>query len=117
VARRTHAVVTVANHQRAPRHEITLYENDRRHWLALTYLFQIVSNMPLVRRQQGQIARTQNIFRNVLSPRHATSFGHEAPSLRVAELKGQVSERTFILGFTRARRPLSYMFCHSVGTR
>jgi hypothetical protein len=24
----------------------------------------------------------------VLSPRHATSFGHEAPSLRVAELKG-----------------------------
>jgi hypothetical protein len=53
----------------------------------------------------------------VLSPWHATSFGHEASSLRVAELKRQVSERTFILGFTRAGCPLSYMFCHSVGTR
>src|ERR1700753_2233106 len=61
VARCTNAVVAVANHKRAAGHQIPLYEDHRRHWLALTDLFQIVSHMPLVRRQQGQIAGTQNI--------------------------------------------------------
>jgi hypothetical protein len=88
VARGTQAVIAVADRKRPPRHEIPLYEDHGGQGLAFTDFLQIVGNVLLVRRQQGQLACTQDIFRNMVSPWGATRFSHEASRQCVAELKG-----------------------------
>src|SRR3954451_11968068 len=43
-----HAVIPIGDDQRASRHQVASYQDDRRHRLTFAYLLQIVCNMPLV---------------------------------------------------------------------